>query len=102
LDHEKSDRRRYRLENENIDEKLCRRAKNRQSRRRQRQSGSAVNRAAGLTAWRCDVGLTSTWFEAALLDVSGSPDLPDISLNLTECHCGFLHLRRQHCRAATP
>jgi len=93
LDHEKSDRRRYRLENENIDEKLCRRAKNWQSRRRrQRQSGSAENRAAGLTARCCDVGLTATWFDAALLDVSGSPDLPDISLNLTECHCGFLHL----------
>ena len=93
MDHEKSDRRSYRLENENIDEKLCRRAKNWQSRRRQRQSGSAENRAAGLTARRCDVGvMTSTWFDAALLDVSGSPDLPDISLNLTECHCGFLHL----------
>ena len=28
------------------------------------------SRAAGLTARRCDVGLTSTWFEAALLDVN--------------------------------
>ena len=27
------------LENENVDEKICRRAKNRESRRRQRQSG---------------------------------------------------------------
>jgi len=59
--------------------KICRGAKNRQSRRRQRQSGSTENRAAGLTARRCDVGVTSTWFDAALLDVSGSPDLPDIN-----------------------
>jgi len=85
----KRDRRRYRLENENVDEK-CRRAKNRESRSRQRQSGAAEHRAAGLTARRCDVRLTSTWFEAALLDVSGSPDLPDISMNVTECHCGFV------------
>jgi len=36
------------------------------------------------TARRCDVGLmTSTWIEAALLDVNGSPDLPDISMNVT-------------------
>ena len=38
---------------------VCRRAKNRESRRRQRQSVAAVNRAAELTARRCDVGLTS-------------------------------------------
>ena len=38
--------------------KLCRRAKNRESRRRQRQSGAAENRDAGLAARRCDVGLT--------------------------------------------
>jgi len=83
--------------------KICRGAKNRQSRRRQRQSGSVENTAAGLTARHCDVGvMTSTWFDAALLDVSGLPDLPDISLNLTECHCGFLQLRRQNCPAATP
>ena len=55
--------------------------------------GAAENRAAGLTARRYDVGLTSTWFEAALLDVNGSPDLPDISMIVTECHCGFLHLQ---------
>jgi len=36
--------------------KICRGAKNRQSRRRQRQSGYAEKRAAGLTARRCDVG----------------------------------------------
>ena len=46
------------LENENVDEKIRRRAKNRESRRRQRQSGTAENRAAGLTARCCDVGLT--------------------------------------------
>jgi len=63
-----------------------------QDHRRQWQSGAAENRAAGLIAWRCDVGLTSTWFEAASLDVNGSPDLPDISMNVTGCHCGFLHL----------
>ena len=57
LYHAKRDRRR-RLENENVDEKMRRRAKNRESRRRQRQSGAAENRAAGLTARRCDVGLT--------------------------------------------
>ena len=39
-------------------QKMRRRAKNRESRRRQRQSGAAGNRAAGLTARRCDVGLT--------------------------------------------
>jgi len=33
----KRDRRRCRLENENVDEKLCRHAKNRESRRRQWQ-----------------------------------------------------------------
>ena len=58
----KGDRRRYRLENENVDEK-CRRAKNRESRSRQRQWRAAEHRAAGLTARRCDVRLTSTWFE---------------------------------------
>ena len=35
---------------------VCGRAKNHES--RQRQSGAAENRAAGLTAQRCDVGLT--------------------------------------------
>ena len=50
----------YRLENENGDEKICGHAKNRESRRRQRQSGAAENRAAGLTARRCDVGLKWT------------------------------------------
>jgi len=40
------------LENENVDEKICRRAKNRESRRRQRQSGAAENKVAGLTALR--------------------------------------------------
>jgi len=52
LDHAKRDRRRRRrLENENVDKKgRC--AKNRESRRRQRQSGAAVNRAVGLTARR--------------------------------------------------
>ena len=50
LDHAKRDRRRRRLENANVDEKICRRVKNRESRRSQRQSGAAENRAAGLTA----------------------------------------------------
>ena len=60
LDHAKRDRRRRRrqLENENVDEKICRRVKNRESRRCQRQSGAAENTAAGLTARRRDVGLT--------------------------------------------
>jgi len=45
--------------------------------------GAAENRAAGLTARQSDVGgLTSTWLEAALLDVNGSPDVPDISISL--------------------
>jgi len=44
--------------------------------------GAAGNRAAGLTARQSDVGLTSTWLEAALLDVNGSPDVPDISISL--------------------
>ena len=39
-------------------QKMRRRTKNRESRRRQRQSGAAENRSAGLTARRCDVGLT--------------------------------------------
>jgi len=52
------DRRRYRSENENVDEQIGRRAKNRESRRRQQQSGAAENRAAGLTARHCDAGLT--------------------------------------------
>jgi len=34
-DHAQRDRRRYRQENENADENICRRAKNRESRRRQ-------------------------------------------------------------------
>ena len=38
--------------------------------------------AAGLTARHSDVGLTSTWLEVALLDVSGSLDLADISMNV--------------------
>ena len=57
LDRAKRDRRR-RLENEKVDGKICRRAKNRESRRRQRQSGATENRAAGPRARRCDVGLT--------------------------------------------
>ena len=36
--------------------KICRRANNRESRRRQRHSGAAENRAAGFTARHCDVG----------------------------------------------
>ena len=99
LDHAKRDRHRYRLENENADGKVCRRAKNGESRRRQRQSGAAENRVAGLTARRYDVRLTSTWFEVTSLDVNGSPDLPDISMNVTDCYCGFLHLQCQHCGA---
>ena len=65
----------------------CHRAKKtRESHRRPRQSGAAENRAAGLTVRRCDVGLTSTWFEATLLDVGGSSDLLDLSMNVTDCH----------------
>jgi len=86
--------------------KICHREKNRQS-RRQRRSGAAENRAAGLTARHCDVDLTSTWFEAALLDVSGSPYLPDISVtvvffifsaNIAE----HLYLKRGVARVAKP
>ena len=73
--------------------KKCRPAKDRESRRRQRQSGAAENRALQLGVMM--------WFEAALLDVNGSPDLPDIRMNVTECHCGFLHLHCQHCGAST-
>jgi len=58
--------------------------------RKSSSSVAAENRATWFTARRCDVGFTSTWFEAALLVVNGSPDLPDISMNVTECHCGFL------------
>ena len=39
-------------------QKIYCRAKNSESRRHQRQSGAAENRAAGLTALCCDVGLT--------------------------------------------
>jgi len=69
------------------------------SRKSSTSAAAAENRAAGLRARRRDVGLTSTWFEAALLDVSGSPDLPD-SVNVTECHRGFLHLHCHHCAAS--
>ena len=71
------DHRHYGLENENVDKNVVVR-----------------------TARCCNADLTLTWFEAALLDVSGSPDLPDISMNVTECHCGFLHLQCQHCGAS--
>ena len=80
------------LENENVDEKICRRAKKSKKSSSLVAVGAAENRAAGLTARYCDAGLTQTWFGAALLDGNGSPDLPDISMNMTECHCGFLHL----------
>jgi len=40
--------------------------------------------AAGLTARRYDVPLTLIWFEAAVLDVSGSPDLPGNVENATK------------------
>ena len=60
--------------------------KSRKSSSSSEASGTGENRAAGPTARRCDVGVTSTWFEAALLDVNASPDLPDISMNVTECH----------------
>ena len=73
--------------------------KNRES-RRQRQSGAAENRPAGLTPRRCGVSLTPAWFEATSLNVNGSPDVPDISMNVTECHCRFLHLQCQHCGAS--
>jgi len=46
--------------------------KNRESRRQRQSAAAAETRAVGLTARRCDVGLTWIWFEAALLDVSGS------------------------------
>ena len=51
--------------------KECRLAKIRESHRRQRQSGAAENRAAGLTARRCDVGLTLPhrrrhWYKACI------------------------------------
>jgi len=58
LGHAKRNRCRYRLENENVDGQICHRAKNRACRRRQWQSGTAENRAAGLTARHCNVGLT--------------------------------------------
>ena len=78
----KCNRRHYRLEKKNVDEKMLLCEKSRKS-----SSSAAVvaaeNRAAGLTARQCDVGLTSTWFKAALLDVNGSPDLPDISMDMT-------------------
>ena len=40
--------------------------------------------AAGLTARRYDVPVTLIWFEAAVLDVSGSPDLPGNVENATK------------------
>ena len=49
---------------------------------RKSSSVAAENTAAGLTARRCDIGLTSTWFQAAFLDVNGLPDLPHISMNV--------------------
>jgi len=81
LDHAKHDRHCYRTK---MLMKKCRRAKNRKS-RRQRQSGAAENTAdlqLGVTmqAWHRH-GFRR--FEAALLDVNGSPewpDLPDISI----------------------
>ena len=60
-----------------------------------------------ITGRRCDVDLTSTWFEAALLDVNGSPYLPDISVtvvffifsaNIAE----HLYLKRGVARVAKP
>jgi len=63
--------------------------------------GGCRKQSAGLKARRCDVGLTSTWFVAALLDVSGSSDLPDISMNVTKCHYSFFHLQCQHSGAST-
>jgi len=86
------------LENENVDEKNMSSCE--KSKKLSAAVGAAENRAAGLTSWLCDVGLTSTWFEAALLDVNSLPDLPDINKNVTECHCGFLHLQCQHCGAS--
>ena len=82
----KRDRRRYRLENETVDKNMSSCEKS--SKSSSAAVGAAANRAAELNLGvvNYDVGLTSTWFEAALLDVSGSPDLPDISMNVTECH----------------
>jgi len=40
--------------------------------------------AAGLTPRRYDVPLTLIWFEAAVLDVSGSPDLTGNVENATK------------------
>ena len=79
--------------------KICRCAKNRES-HCQWHSQDAENRAAGLTGWCCDAGLTSKWFEATLLDVNGSQDLRDISMNVTECHCSYLQLQHQQCGAS--
>jgi len=80
--------------------KICRRAKNRES-RRQRQSGLRKNRAY------LQLGVVNVMYRpnidvvAALLDVNGSLDLPDIRpiMNVTQWHCGFLHFQCQHCGA---
>jgi len=57
---------RYSLENKNVDEKICLRVKNRES--RQRQSVAAENRAAGLTAQLKELGETES---------GASRDIPD-------------------------
>ena len=79
----KHDRRRFRLENENVGEKNV---VLRQIEKVVVVSGSRrlQKTAAGLTARRYDVPVTLIWFESAVLDVSGSPDLPGNVENATK------------------
>jgi len=72
--------------------------KNRES-RRQRQSGAAENRPAGLTPRRCGVSLTPAWFEATSLNVNGSPDVPDISVGFV---AAAVSMPMGGCRARRP
>jgi len=58
LDHAKRDRRRCDFRKKMLMKTYVVVRKNRESRCRQRQSGAAENRAVGLIARLCDVGLT--------------------------------------------
>jgi len=60
--------------------KICRRAKNRESRRRLRQSAAAKNRAAGLTARRCDVGLTLRYDTRCYFNVRSKAGISQLNL----------------------
>jgi len=80
----KRDCRRYRLENETVDEKSV---VLRNIETVVVVSGSRRLQKTELQDLQLGVVMYADMVDATLLDVSGSPDLTDINMNVTECYC---------------